>query len=127
MTLQIKDLVADTGIFSKSELVRYNRFWHHKKVHCTRDLTHCKGLVVDPVMFLWEEGKSIRDFPTQRPTAEDHRLWLCAIGSLTISRHKLWHPLGAYISDPHLPDIWFMSESQFEVFRHMKTGGYEVF
>jgi hypothetical protein len=123
----IMDLVADTGIFSKSELVRLNRFQHHKKVYSIEDLTQCNGLKVDPVMFLREEGESMQDFSNQRPTAADHRLWLRAIGSLTVGGHKLRHPLGEYISDPHLPDIWVTSESQSEIYQHLNTGGYEVF
>ncbi len=123
----IMDLVADTGIFSKSELARFNRFWHNKKVHSIGDLTQCNGITVDPVMFLQKEGESIQGFPTQRPTAADHRLWLHAIGSLTVDGHKLQHPLGAYISNPHLPNVWFTSESQSEIYRHLHTGGYEVF
>ncbi len=107
----IMDSVADTGIFSKSELARFNRFQHHTMVHSIGDLTQCNGITVDPVMLLREEGESNRDFPTQRPTAVDHRLWLRVIGSLTVAGHKLRHPLGAYISNPHLPDIWFTSES----------------
>jgi hypothetical protein len=55
----IMDSVADTGMFSKSELVRLNRFQHHKKVHSIGDLTQCNGLTVDPVMFLWEKGESM--------------------------------------------------------------------
>ncbi len=46
---KILDLVADTGILSKSELVRFNRFWHHKKVHSIGDLTQCNRIMVDPV------------------------------------------------------------------------------
>jgi hypothetical protein len=55
----IMDSVADTGMFSKSELVRLNRFQHHTKVHSIGDLTQWDGLTVDPVMFLWEEGESM--------------------------------------------------------------------
>jgi hypothetical protein len=88
----IMDSVADTGILSKSELARFNRFRHNKMVHSIRDLTQCNGIMVDPVMFLRQEGEIILDFPTQQPTAADHRLWLCAIGSLTVAGHKLRHP-----------------------------------
>jgi hypothetical protein len=120
----IMDLVADTGIFSKSELARFKRFWPHKKVHSIGDLTQCDRIMVDPSHVPLE---SIWDFPNQRPTAADHRLWLRAIGSLTVAGHKLRHPLGAYISDPHLPDVWFTSESRSEIYRHLLTGGYKVF
>ena len=78
-------------------------------------------------MFLREEGEIMRDFPNQRPNAADHRLWLSAVGSLTVGGHKLRHPLGKYISNPYLPDVWFTSESRSEIYRHLNTDGYEVF
>ena len=35
----IMELVADTGIFSRGELIRLNRYWHHKKAHSMGDLS----------------------------------------------------------------------------------------
>ena len=75
----IMDLVTDTDIFSRGELVRLNRYRHYKKVHSLEDLTQCNGITVGPVMYSRDEGVSYRKFPTQRPTTADNGIWLRAI------------------------------------------------
>ncbi len=78
-------------------------------------------------MFSQDEGESYRDFPIQRPTAANHGLWLCAIGSLVVLGHKLCHPLGKYITDPHLPDVWFTLADQSEIYRQETIGVYKIY
>jgi hypothetical protein len=57
----------------------------------------------------------------------DHGLWLRTIGSLTVLGHKLCHPLGKYITDPHLPDVWFTLEDCSEIYRQVSAGVYEIY
>ncbi len=79
-------------------------------------------------MFSREERRSYREFPTQRPTAAGHELWLRAIKSLTVLGHKLRHPLGRYITDPHpLPDDWFTLEDHSEIYRQVSTWVYIIY
>ena len=78
-------------------------------------------------MFSWEEGGSYRDFPALRLTAADHGLWPHAIGSLTVLSHKLCHPIGRYITDPHLPEVWFTLEDRSEIYLQVSIGVYEVY
>ena len=80
----IMDSVTDTSIFSRGELVRLTRYWHHKKVHSLGDLTQCDGITVGPVMYSRNGGMSYREFPTQCLTKANHGIWLRAIGSLTL-------------------------------------------
>jgi hypothetical protein len=47
--------------------------------------------------------------------------------SLTQTGHKLWHPLGRYISVPHRPDVWFVSKTLSSLFVKVDTGGHDVY
>jgi hypothetical protein len=119
--------VAGTAILSRGDLVRMNRVRHHKKVQSIGDLTQFDRIRVDLVMFLREEGESYRGFHTQWPTAPNHGLWLHAIEALTVCGHKLHHPLGIYIKDPHQPDIWFICKNSSEIYRQLSAQEYEVY
>jgi hypothetical protein len=121
------EAIVDTGIFSQRELVRMNRFCHHKKMHSIGDMTQCNGITVHPTMFLQEEGESYRAFPAQCPTTPDHGLWLCAIGSLTVSGHQLQHPLGVYTADPHHPDVWFTIKNHSKIYWQLLTQEDEMY
>jgi hypothetical protein len=43
------------------------------------------------------------------------------------NRHKLWNPLGGYISIPHKPDVWFVSKTLSSLFLKVDTGGHDVY
>jgi hypothetical protein len=123
----VMEAIADTGIFLQGELVRINRFHHHKKVHSIGNLTQCEGITVHPTMFLREEGESYRVFPAQCPTTPDHSLWLRAIGSLIVSKHQLHHPLGVYTADSHHTDVWFTIKDRSKIYWQLLTQKYEVY
>jgi hypothetical protein len=73
------------------------------------------------------ESSQAQEFRAQRPPSSDHRFWLRAIRSLTVLVHKLLHPPWKYITDPHMPDIWFTSKDCSEIlYRLLDTRGHEV-
>ena len=49
------------------------------------------------------------------------------ITSLTQAGQKLRQPLGSYISVPHQPDVWFVSNTLSSLFRKVETGGHDVY
>jgi hypothetical protein len=100
----LMDAVKDTGIFDRREQETINRYQNYKGVHNIGDMVCSDGPTIDPIMLTKEAGQSSREFPLQFPTGPDHKLWLKMTHSLTQIGHKLWLPLGRYISIPHRPD-----------------------
>ena len=123
----LMDAIHDTGIFTGCEEETINRYCHYKGVHCIGDMVCSDGLTIDPDMQTQEPGQSTCEFPSQHSTKSDHALWTKVITSMTQPGQKLCQPLGSYISVPHLPDVWFESNTLSSLYLKVETRGHNVF
>jgi hypothetical protein len=121
------DAVHDTGIFDRREQETLNWNRHYKGVHSFADMVFSDGHTIDPTMITQEGGQSSRDFPLQVPTGPDHKLWLKMIHSLTQAWHRLMRSLGRYIGAPHMPDVWFVSETSSSLFFKVDSGIHNMY
>ncbi len=123
----LMDAVHDTSIFDRHEQETINRYRHYKGVHSIGDMVCSDGLTIDLVMRTKEAWQSSREFPRQFPTGPDHKLLLKMTHSLTQTGHKLWRPLGRYISIPHKPDVWFLRKNLSSLFLKVDMGDHDVY
>ncbi len=110
-----------------AELRRLNRVRKFKKVHSIGDILLCDGRNVNLEILTRAPGSSSREFPLEKPTASDFKLWSQAIRAITSQQLRLFHPLGAYISSPHGPDKWFANSDRSQLYQLVDQQSYKVF
>ena len=102
------------------ELVAMHQFCHQKQVHSIGDMEYCDGLTIKLSMFMMTKGRSLLEFPCQRPTRAQLNLWKHAVGSNTILGICLQTPVGAFTADPHRPNESFTNTDGLHIY-HMPS------
>ena len=123
----IMDKATRLGIYSMPELCVINRVRRYKKVHSMGDVIMCDGRNVSPDMLTQSPGESSREFPIEKPTSSNFRLWNECLHALTSQQLRLFHRLGDYISSPHGKDSWFTCSDRSELYRITGPNSYDLF
>jgi hypothetical protein len=119
------DRICSTDIFTASQRLRINRVWKYKGIHSVGDFTLCDGRTPDPFIFTREPSDSSRVFLVEKPTSADFVLFHRAVQGMLNDVGSLRQPLGAYMTSPHRPDVWFVDDDRSALYRYIDNSCYE--
>jgi hypothetical protein len=118
------DIWCSNELYSSAHKLILNRVRKYKGFHSLGDVTLVDGVTIDPFALTDEPSDSSRVFSVERPTRADFRLFRTAIRNLSSAALKLPHKLGKYISNPHRPDKWFVSDDGDILYQHIDNSQY---
>jgi hypothetical protein len=108
----LMDIWCSNELYGHSHKLSLNRVRKYKGFHGLGDITLADGVTIDPFALTDEPSDSSRVFSVERPTRADFKLFRIAIRNLSSAGYKLPRKLGKYISSPHRPDKWFVSDDR---------------
>ena len=121
------DRFTRSGLYTQTEHRRLNRVRKYKKVHSVGDVLLCDDRQVKPSMLTRAPGVSSREFPIEKPTASDFKLWSQALHAITPQQLHLYHQLGPYTTKPHGPDNWFINSERSQLYQLVSPQSYNIF
>ena len=104
----IIQIAMDRGMGS-AQLEMINTVRKHLGLLHVSDLTLCDGKTLCDGLFDQsrdERSQSNFQFPRERPSGKDFRVWKFFVLSLTSDGQTLTQPLGGYVEEPHIPNQW---------------------
>ena len=104
-----------------------NRVQKYKGLHSLGDLTLCGCITIDPFVITRDPSDSSRVFSVEKPTPSDFVTFKMLIMNLTSHTLHLPQRLGAFISQPHRPDNWFINSNLSELYRLVNSKSYHLF
>jgi hypothetical protein len=116
-------LICDNDRYTPNQREQINRVQKFKGLHSVGDFVLCDGRTPDPFVFTREPSDSSRVFSVEKPTPSDFALFKLAVNNLLSDGH-LRQPLGNYMTQPHRPDLWFVSDDRNELYKMIDNSNY---
>ena len=117
-------LICDNDRYTPDQRERINRVRKFKGLHSVADFVLCDGRTPDPFIFTKEPSDSSRFFSVEKPTNSDFALFKLAVENLLSETGHLPQPLGDYMTQPHRPDLWFVSEDRTVLYKKIDNSNY---
>jgi hypothetical protein len=122
--IPLMDIWCSSDLYGSAHKLILNRVRKFKGFHSLGDVTLADGVTIDPFALTDEPSDSSRVFSVERPTCADFKLFRTAIRNLSSAGYKLPWKLGKYISSPHRPDKWFLSDGSDILYQHIDNSTY---
>ena len=117
-------LICDNDRYTPNQREQINRVRKFKGLHSVGDFVLCDGRTPDPFVFTREPLDSSRVFSVEKPTPSDFALFKLAVDNLLSETGHLRKPLGAYMTQPHRPDLRFVSDDRNELYKKIDNSSY---
>jgi hypothetical protein len=118
--------LSDLG-WSAGRLVAANRVRKFKQVSRLSCVATCDGRYIRSDATSRTQGRSSRRWSIEMPTHRDFALWKQALQVISSSSLRIQHPLGQFVSLPHIHHEWTTDEEGELLCRNIGDGSFALY